>query len=306
VSALPLRARPRIVTTSGEFHSLRRQLRRLAEEGLEVVVVPARPAVSLAERLVAAIDDRAAAAMVSSVFFDTAEIVPGLDLVAAACARVGAELLVDAYHHVNVLPFSTAALGLDQAFVTGGGYKYCQLGEGNCFLRVPPGCRMRPIVTGWFAELAALDVAPVSDQQSPVFYENGPEAFAGATYDPTSHYRAAAVFAFHREHSLTPDRLRASNRRQMTILKEGFERLDIDPRVAAIESMPDDRRGGFLAIRCADAATIARALRQESVSVDARGDLLRVGPAPYVRDDQLAAGIEAIGRQLRRLTTSKQ
>ena len=27
------------------------------------------------------------------------------------------------------------------AFITGGGYKYCQLGEGNCFLRVPPGCR---------------------------------------------------------------------------------------------------------------------------------------------------------------------
>ena len=27
------------------------------------------------------------------------------------------------------------------AFVVGGGYKYCQLGEGNCFLRVPPGTR---------------------------------------------------------------------------------------------------------------------------------------------------------------------
>ena len=32
LSALPLRQRPRLVSTDGEFHSLRRQLDRLAEE----------------------------------------------------------------------------------------------------------------------------------------------------------------------------------------------------------------------------------------------------------------------------------
>src|SRR2546422_10697370 len=35
----------------------------------------------------------------------------------------------------NVLPFSLRTERLAQAFVVGGGYKYCQLGEGNCFLR---------------------------------------------------------------------------------------------------------------------------------------------------------------------------
>ena len=45
-------------------------------------------------------------------------------------------LLVDAYHHLNVVPFDIDSSGLQEAFVTGGGYKYCQLGEGNCF---PPG-----------------------------------------------------------------------------------------------------------------------------------------------------------------------
>ena len=47
------------------------------------------------------------------------------------------------------------AMGLADAFVTGGGYKYCQLGEGNAFLRVPPGRQMRPVLTGWFAEFAS-------------------------------------------------------------------------------------------------------------------------------------------------------
>src|SRR5687767_166555 len=36
LSALDLKARPRLVTTDGEFHTIRRQLDRLAEAGLEV------------------------------------------------------------------------------------------------------------------------------------------------------------------------------------------------------------------------------------------------------------------------------
>ena len=45
LSALPLRDRPRIVTTDAEFHSLRRQLDRLGEEPpLAIVRVPAHPA----------------------------------------------------------------------------------------------------------------------------------------------------------------------------------------------------------------------------------------------------------------------
>src|SRR5687768_16701596 len=43
LSALDLRARPHLVTTSGEFHSLHRQLTRLAEAGLVVEIVPAAP-----------------------------------------------------------------------------------------------------------------------------------------------------------------------------------------------------------------------------------------------------------------------
>ncbi len=83
----------------------------------------------------------------------------------------------------------------------GGGYKYCQLGEGNCFLRIPQGTDLRPVVTGWFSEFTAL-----ADRQRPdrVAYGEGGDRFAGATYDPTSHYRAAAVFDFFREQGLTP------------------------------------------------------------------------------------------------------
>jgi selenocysteine lyase/cysteine desulfurase len=46
LSALPVRHRSRIVTTDGEFHTLRRQLARLEEEGFEVIREPAGDAES--------------------------------------------------------------------------------------------------------------------------------------------------------------------------------------------------------------------------------------------------------------------
>ena len=292
VSALPLRARPRLVTTDGEFHTIRRQLDRLREEGFDVVKIAARPADTLADRVAAAVDDRTACVLVSSVLYETAEIVPGLDQVARACELRGATLLVDAYHHLNVVPFDIDALGLSRAFVTGGGYKYCQLGEGNCFLRVPEGCELRPVLTGWFSEFAALE-RPARDGR--VAYGAGAARFAGATYDPTSHYRAAAVFAFHVEQALTPARLREISCHQVGLLKQGFEALDIAPRVASVERMPDARRGGFLAIRCARARELSEALRARGVLTDFRANVLRLGPAPYVTDDQLRQAVDAIG-----------
>src|SRR5512134_3197888 len=92
LSALPLRDRPRLVTTDAEFHSLRRQVDRLAEEGLEIVNVPARPVDTLTARVVASLDSRTAGVMLSSVLFETAEIVPGLERLAAACRRDGIPL----------------------------------------------------------------------------------------------------------------------------------------------------------------------------------------------------------------------
>ena len=295
LSALPLRARPRLVTTDGEFHTIRRQLDRLAEEGFPVVKVTTAPADTLAERLALAVDAHTSAVLVSSVLFETAEIVPNLRYLAERCEREGAALLVDAYHHLNVIPFDLAALGLQSAFITGGGYKYCQLGEGNCFLRVPEGCSPRPVLTGWFAEFDAIDRMTAG----PVGYAPGAVAFAGATYDPTSHYRAAAVFAFHADHGLTAERLTAINRRQVALLKAAIEQLDVDPRVASVVAMPDERRGGFLAVRVVDAPTVAHGLRQAGVWSDTRGDVLRLGPAPYLRDQQIGTAAALLGDVLR-------
>lgn len=292
LSALPLARRPRLVTTDGEFHTIRRQLDRLAEEGIEVVRVPAEPADDAAERLAAAADDRTAAALVSSVFFGSGRIVPGLGVLAERCRRVGAALLVDAYHSLNVVPFSVRAEGLADAFIVGGGYKYCQLGEGNCFLRLPPGCRLRPVVTGWFAEFAALDQAP----EAGVGYGEGATRFAGSTYDPTSHYRAAAVFDFFAREGLDPALLRAVSRHQVGLLAARFDALALDPAVITRDrTVPLEALGGFLVLRAPAAADICRRLKAAGVWADSRGEALRLGPAPYLSDSQLEAAVAILG-----------
>ncbi len=307
LSALPLRERPHLVTTDGEFHSIRRQLDRLAEEGLEVVKVPVDPVDGLAERLAEATDDRTAAVLASCVLFRDARIVPGLGRTMEACRRVGAELLVDAYHALNVVPFELEAEGLEDAFVTGGGYKYCQLGEGNCFLRLPDGCRMRPVITGWFAEFGAVveggGVGDGSAAGGPrVSYAEGPARFAGSTYDPTSHYRAAEVFDFLRDLRLTPELLRQVSRRQVGLLARRFDALDLDPGVVRRNrSVPLEAIGGFLALESPRAGPLCRLLRERGVMADHREDVLRLGPAPYLSDQQLEDAMTALGDAARAL-----
>lgn len=293
LSALPLRERPRLVTTDGEFHTIRRQLDRLAEESIEVVRVAACPAETLAERLVDAVDGRTAAVLVSSVLFQNAHIVPGLGGVMEACQRTGAELLVDAYHNVNVAPFSVAQSGLAQAFVVGGGYKYMQMGEGNCYMRVPGGCTLRPVITGWFSEFATL-----SDEGRPdrTAYGEGAARFAGATYDPTSHYRAAAVLDFFTARGMTPQVLRETSRNQLRVLAEAFDALDADPSVIDRDRSVDlDDVAGFLALRSPRAGELSAALSERGVLTDCRGDTLRLGPAPYLTDAQLQDAVAVLG-----------
>ncbi len=72
LSGLRLQDRPRVVTTDGEFHTIRRQLDRLVEEGVEIVKVASLPAGTLAERVIQSVNDRTAAVLVSSVLFHNA------------------------------------------------------------------------------------------------------------------------------------------------------------------------------------------------------------------------------------------
>lgn len=290
LSALDLRNKRHLVTTSGEFHSLDRQLRRLAEAGVEVTFVAARPVASLVERLIAALRPDTAAVLTSTVLFETSEIVPGVAELGRAVAGRECELLLDAYHAFNVVPFSVD--DAPHAFWVAGGYKYAQWGEGVCFLLVPQGTELRPVITGWFSDFAHLDGARGA---GPVGY--GPtlaERFAGSTYDPASHYRAAAVADFQRGAGLNVGPLRDLSLRQTAQLIDGL------PATALLTPREDSARAGFVALSVADAAHIVHTLRSHSIFADARGTVLRLGPAPYVTHEQIERALAVIAPLLTR------
>ena len=299
LSAFDWRRRRRIVTTDGEFHTLRRQLARLEEEGIEIRREPARDVETLARRLAAAVDERALAVFVSAVLFETAEIVPGLDELAATCDRHGVPLVVDAYHALGVLPFRLEALGLESAYVVGGGYKYLQLGEGNAFLRLPPGAAPRPAITGWYAE---FDELATRGAAGAVGYAPGAAGLAGATYDPTSHYRAARVFEFFVERGLTDAFLREVSQHQIGLLGRRFDALDLPASLVTRDrSRAVDRMAGFLALDSPRAGELRRALHARGVLCDHRGRRLRLGPAPYLCDAQLETAVEILADVARAL-----
>lgn len=292
ITSLPRRGRQRIVTTEGEFHSLRRQLARLGEDGVEVAWVSVEPRGSLPDRLLAALQPGTSMLAISAVLFESATVVPRLDEIVARAAEIGAVPLVDAYHAFNVVPIAWGSAA-PHVFAVAGGYKYAAMGEGICWMRVPRGCALRPVFTGWFADFDSL-----AGSGGGVAYAPGGARFAGSTFDPSALYRAAAVLEHWDRFGLTVPRLRAISLRQTGRI---LGHLDAAGRGDDVVSPREpERRGGFVAVHAAQAGDVVRRLRARRVLVDARRDVLRVGPAPYLTDAEIDAGVAALLEELSR------
>jgi len=293
LSCWPFDARTRIVTTTGEFHSLDRQLRRLQEAGVNVDWVDAARREGLEARIVDAIAPGTSLVALSAVLFEDGWVMRDLEAIAARAHEVGAALLVDAYHAFNVVPLPLADLP-GEVWVVAGGYKYAQFGEACCFLRVPPGSTRTPLQTGWFADFADL-AQPRGLGARPVGFGSGAGRFKGSTFDATPFYRASAVLDHFDAHGLDVDRLRAISLRQTRRL---MDRLDAEGArnagLVTVSSKDDARRGGFVAVRFASPQRLVEAARASGVFVDARGDIVRLGPAPYLEDGELDEAVRRL------------
>lgn len=301
ITALPLRARPRIVTTTGEFHSMHRQLQRLEEEGVEVVWVDAQQREGLGARLADALDERTSLVAVSGVFFEDSALLDGLPAVLTRAREVGALALVDAYHAFDAVPIATDA----HSFVVAGGYKYAQFGEGLCWLRLPEHASLRPIYTGWFASFESLAHARGARQANapipPTAYDPSGAGFSGSTFDGSAAYRAEAVLDVFDRHGLDVATLRAISLAQTDRILQWFSTSAVRKRGAKLTTPePPERRGAFVSVELPDgpqvasASAIVAALRARGVFVDSRGNRLRIGPAPYLLDEEIDRGLAVI------------
>ncbi|MBF6651054.1 selenocysteine lyase [Methylobacter sp. BlB1] len=184
----------RILTTTNEFHSWRRQFLRLMEiPGITIRQVDA--ADFLRDRAAFLNDMKSELAksydlvFLSQVFFDSGAALMDGDIESLVAAAPDSTLFaVDGYHGFAAIPCNLARLE-GRIFYLGGGYKYGQGGEGVGFMVVPKG-NWRPADTGWYAEVAQLS-RPAGEA---VGYPDDGMAFMGSTQDPSGFYRFNAVW----------------------------------------------------------------------------------------------------------------
>jgi selenocysteine lyase/cysteine desulfurase len=299
LSSFDLKNKPKIITTGSEFHSMHRQLKRLQEEGLQVVRVNAYSDTIVGD-IEAEIDNQTSAIMLSRVYFESGIVNQHISGIAALARKQNIPFLIDDYHGTNVVPLSIREENLEDCFFLVGGYKYLQWGEGNCFLRFPNDCDLRPVITGWFASFSSLE----KSQDGEVTYDDGNQRFVSGTYDPASQFRAAKVVEFFENQGLTPNILRNQYMSQVGLLKDLFLEQDFDPNFIQLRhDRPLEENGGFLALQSPYARKIQNYLMNKGVYTDARADILRFGPAPYITTDQIKAAIQKLAQVVGQLDT---
>ena len=200
-------------------------------------------------------------------------MVPHLDALVERAVQKDVQIFIDGYHAFMALPCTFNDYTRQHAFMSGGGYKYAQWGEGVCWMSVPSHYAGVPAFTGWFSDFKNLDELA----QGQIGYgETKSDVFTGSTYDPMSHYRAAKVIEFFASEGLTVERLRDLSIRQTSAI---IAALGEHGLVSPLE--PSDR-GGFVTYRVEHASDLVSILREKGIYADSRGSYIRFGPAPYV------------------------
>lgn len=291
--------RSTVLTTDLEFHSLRRQLGRLAEDGAKVVRIEAQKPRFAARFKAALAEERPAWAALSLVFFTHAEIAEALPEILAEAARLGVPVLVDAYHAFNVVEIDCRGWP-GETFLVAGGYKYAEAGEGACFMLLPKdAARFRPKYTGWFADFEGLEASaeePGAVSARLTGYASDGGRFLGSTFDPSGLYRMLRVLEWMDELGLSTSVLRAQSLAQTALILEAYDALGLAAMGVGLATPRDTRRAGFVAFTHPQAAALATALGKAGVMADARREFLRFGPAPYTESKEIDRAMEALAK----------
>ncbi len=286
----------RVLTTASEFHSFRRQTRRLQEDGrLHVEEIAPTPWETFDARFVTAARSRSwDLVWLSHVFFDSGFVVRDLEAICAA-APGNAIVCIDGYHAFCALPVDLSRIH-ERAFYLAGGYKYAMSGEGACFLAAPPGTSLRPADTGWFASFDTLASTP----GAAVPYAKDAFRFWGATFDPSGLYRFNAAMDWLASTGATIDDVHRHSVSMQKQFLDGILRLRL-PALAPHHLVPPAgiARGNFLAFDVDDAEALHRRIAAENVVIDRRDRRLRFGFGVYHEEKDVDLLLAAVARALK-------
>ena len=285
-----------VLASGHEFHSFRRQTRRMQEAGqVQLTEVPAEPWETFTERFCAAARSRDwDMVWLSHVFFDSAFVVGDLEAICDA-APGGALVAIDGYHAFCALPVDLARVHR-RAFYLGGGYKYAMAGEGAAYLAIPPGCELRPVDTGWFASFETLPAKP--GERVP--YSAGAMRFWGATFDPTGVYRLNAAMDWLVSTGTTIAEVHHHSVAMQKHFLDDLARLRPGPLDATHLVPPAGvKRGNFLTFDVDGAEELHRRLAAQQILIDRRDRRLRFGFGVYHDEDMVHRLVAAVARAMK-------
>jgi kynureninase len=301
LSCFPASRPVSILSSDAEFHTFRRQVARLEEDGVAACTyVPAAPCATFPARFQeAAAKGGHDLVFVSQVFYTSSATSGPVEALAAAVPDSDTLVVVDGYHGFMARPTDLSKVAA-RVFYMAGGYKYAMAGEGVCFLHCPPDYGPRPRDTGWFAEFGALAAAPGKT----VGYPTSGSRFLGATFDPVGIYRMGAVLAWMAANDLGIEQVHAHARMLMEHFLARLEPLGLRGLMRADLVTPfgdGAAHGNFLSFRAPHAGAIEAALATADVHADHRGDRMRFGFGLATTLEDVDVAIERMAEVLAKL-----
>ncbi|MEM6284911.1 MAG: aminotransferase class V-fold PLP-dependent enzyme [Chloroflexota bacterium] len=276
--------RNKVVVTDMDFPSDYYVLQQWLPAHMHVHMVKSPDGITIdTDELLDAIDETTRLVSISHVLFKSAYIMPAKEIVAKAHS-VGAQVVLNGYHSVGVIPVDVTAMNVD--FYIGGVLKWMCGGPGGVFMYVRPDLlpSLEPKVTGWFAHAQpfAFDMDNFTLREDAYRLMNGTPGIASlyAIQPGVDVLTQVGV-----------DNIRAKSVRQTSLLIEladeaGYE--VVSPRDTA-------HRAGTVTVNPPEAYAVSRELIARNIIIDYRqGAGIRIAPHFYNTDDEVRATISTI------------
>ena len=287
--------RDKVVMSGMDFPSDIYSIQRLLPPHVRLEIIDTEDSITLPiERLLDAIDERTRLVSLSHVLFRSAYIVPARAIIAKAHA-VGAQVLLNGYHSVGIIPVDVAALEAD--YYIGGTLKWMCGGPGGVFMYVRPDLltTLQPKITGWFAHKNpfAFEVDHFELREDSYRLANGTPAIA-ALY---SIQPGVDIIA-----QVGVENIRAKSLRQTDMIFELADAAGYEIRT------PRDHefRAGTVTVNPPHAYEVSRELLARGFIIDYRANAgIRIAPHFYNADEEISACMAAITETLTNGTWEK-
>ena len=222
--------------------------------------------------------------VLSHAMFRTGQLIEAVEPLARQAHDAGARLLLDVYHSAGVVPLDVHALMVD--FAVGGSYKYLRGGPGAAWLYVRPELLDASLATldiGWFAKREPFAYLRPEPPQAGA----GGDAWLESTPAVLSCAQARAGLEL--TLGIGVGRLRAYSLAQQARLIELLAAQGIEAQGARRD------HGAFVVVVHPQARELVKELARRGVTVDARGDCLRLCPDILNADEELQRAASQLG-----------